>query len=317
MALALLFAIDCFLNLGKLHTTILGLTVDREALYGLLFLAFVPGLPLMYRALNGVQNRLVQFFRLFYPQALYLLFFQQAIVLSQLFYNGRSFDAIFARADRLIFGFEPSIRFHQVFTGDAIVNEVFFFAYFCFFVMMTTGWWVLFAKRRMTEAVRAFSIVTLSFYILYLFYPLFPVEGPKYYFPSLHQAGYEHFKGYLFTDILRYLFDHMNLAGAAFPSSHVAISTLSLLLNLRYNRRLGLVFLPITIVLYFSTVYLYEHYAVDGMAGLIVAVLFCFAVPRLLDAMKRVFQRCDAAIARIYRLPPLAVYAESDETAVN
>ncbi len=306
MLLALLFAVGCFLNVGNGSVEILGLTVDRELLTGFEFLLLVFLLPLMFRLLNPLQHRLVQFFRLFYPQLLYLFFYQQAIRLSHFFFGGRSFDAVFAHADQAIFSFQPSIRFHELFSGIAPINELFFFGYFSFFGLMTIGWWVLYAKRRVAEAVSTLTIVTFSFYTLYIFYALFPVEGPKYYFPTLHQEWYSNFNGYFFTALMKQLFDHVDLAGAAFPSSHVAISTLSLLLNLRHSRRLAAVFLPITVVLIFSTVYIYAHYAVDVFAGLFVAVLFWWGVPRLLKRLGPAFAYCDAAFARSLHLAPIA-----------
>lgn len=306
IALALVFAVLSFLNLGKVDEVLLGLTVDRELLYGTIFLIVSLMLPFLFRLVNPLEHRVVQFLRLFYPQALYLLFYHEAIALSQLFYGGRSLDAVFARGDMFIFGFQPSIRFHQVFGNVAIINELFFFGYFSFFSLMTVGWWIRYATGDISAAVRALSIVTLSFYTLYLFYAFFPVEGPKYYFVSLHREWYGHFKGYLFTPLLQYLFDNVNLAGAAFPSSHVVISTISLLLNRRYNRRLAAFFLPLTVLLYFSTVYLFAHYAVDIIGGLIVAGIFWWTVPNLLDALQTGLERCDSAFARVFRLPPIA-----------
>ena len=306
MLLALLFAVGSFLNIGSGTVRVLGILIDRELLSGLEFLLLLLLLPLMFRLLNPIHHRAVQFFRLFYPQLLYLLYYQNAIRLSHYFFGGRSFDAVFAHADKAIFSFQPSIRFHELFSGIAPVNELFFFGYFSFFGLMTVGWWVLYAKRRDAEAVSTLTIVTFAFYTLYLFYALFPVEGPKYYFPSLHKEWYSNFNGYFFTALMKQLFDHVDLAGAAFPSSHVAISTLALSLNLRHLPRLAAVFLPITVVLIFSTVYIYAHYAVDVFAGLLVAALFRWAVPRALELLDPAFEACDSAIAHTLHLDPIA-----------
>lgn len=313
MALALLFGVFSLLNAGKVTTKVFGWTTDREVVTGVLFLLLIPVLPLLFRWTNALSNRIVQFFRLFYAQLLYLFFYQQAIVLSQLFYHGRSFDAIFAKADHTIFAFQPSVRFHQAFSGSALINELFFFGYFSFFLLMTVGWWLLYAKGDLSGAVAAFTTITLSFYILYVFYTFFPVEGPKYYFPSLHREWYGHLKGYVFTAIMRYLFNNVDLAGAAFPSSHVLISSLALLLNLRYNRRLGIAFIPITLVLFLSTVYLYAHYVVDGIAALLLVPLFWWSVPVLLRGLRGTFEFLDSRIAALYRLPALAVRSTSEQ----
>lgn len=315
IVLALLFAGLSFLNAGKESTELFGRAVDLEILYGVVFLLIASLLPILFRLVNPIENRAVQFLRLFYPQGLYLLFYQRTIAISQLLYGGRSLDAVFAQGDMLLFGFQPSIRFHTVFGNTAIINELFFFGYFSFFALITVGWWIRYGKGDMTAAVRSFTIVTCSFYILYLFYAFFPVEGPKYYFQSLHREWYGHFNGYVFTPVLQYLFDNVNLAGAAFPSSHVAVSTISLLLNWRYNRRLAVIFLPITVLLYFSTVFLYEHYAVDVLAGLLVAVLLRRTIPRILNSLQHAFEWCDSAITRLLGLPPIAALQMSERPA--
>src|SRR3989442_11587094 len=59
--------------------------------------------------------------------------------------------------------------------------------------------------------------------------------------------------------------------GAALPSSHVAAAVVAVLCALRYWRALGFVLTPFTIGLVLSVVYGQFHYAVDAVAGLIVA----------------------------------------------
>ena len=60
---------------------------------------------------------------------------------------------------------------------------------------------------------------------------------------------------------------------AAFPSSHVGVTTIVMLLALRTrSRRLIFSLLPFYILLCLSTVYILAHYAIDAIAGLIVGV---------------------------------------------
>ena len=253
--------------------------LDREILYGLLFLALVPLLLLLFRLLNPARGRPAQFVRLFYPQALYLLFFPESILLSQLFYGGRSLDAFFARADGWLFGFQPALEMHRALPAHPALVETFFFGYF----MLLPA-----HHRRLVGALlpaappgggagphRHHRLLPLMF----VFFALFPVQGPKYYFAELRSAWYGNFHGYLITGFMRGAFDRMNLAGAAFPSSHVVIATVALLLNRRHNPALAWAFLPLTLLLYASTVYLYAHYAVDVLAGLAVGLLLAWRCP--------------------------------------
>ena len=66
---------------------------------------------------------------------------------------------------------------------------------------------------------------------------------------------------------------------AAFPSSHVGISTILLLLVWRArSRRLLLALLPLYVLLCLSTVYIYAHYAIDVFAGWASAVVLFVAL---------------------------------------
>jgi membrane-associated phospholipid phosphatase len=66
---------------------------------------------------------------------------------------------------------------------------------------------------------------------------------------------------------------------AAFPSSHVGVTTVVMLLALR-TRSKGLIFtiLPFYILMCLSTVYIYAHYAIDAIAGLLTGILLYFTL---------------------------------------
>jgi len=306
LMVAAFFALCSFLNAGKLTVRVAGLTLDREILCGLVFLLLIPGLLLLFRLTNRSVSRPVRFVRLFYPQLLHILYFQECIILSQLFFAGAALDAIFARTDYLLFGFQPSIRFHLALSFQPLVTELFFFGYFSHFGLITIGWWVLYFKGRIQEAAEALTLVIAAGYLLCLFYVFFPVQGPKYFFPELHSLWYGHFKGYLFTFLLQNMFNSMNLAGAAFPSTHVAVSLQALFLNRRLNPRLFPVFLPLTALLALSTIFLYAHYFVDVLGGWLAGALFYFLLPKAIRLLQPALARMEAALARGCGLQRLA-----------
>lgn len=285
MAVCFIYSLCAFANTGKLDLRLFFFRVDYGLLYGSLFLVLPVIIFFMIKRLGETRGRAASFVRIFYVQALCGLFFKESIVLSQLFFDGASLDRIFADADLFIFGLQPSVRFHQSVPDSAAVTELFFLGYFFFYPLVMVGWWWLFFRGRIAEAVRAVQIVTISFYLHYLFYIFFPVQGPKYYFMELYVKWYDRFDGYLVTDFMKMVFDNMNLAGAAFPSSHVALALVSLILNFKYNRKLGWFFLLPTLLLYCSTVFLYAHYAVDVMGGLATGLLCWYLVPRIVDRL--------------------------------
>jgi membrane-associated phospholipid phosphatase len=69
---------------------------------------------------------------------------------------------------------------------------------------------------------------------------------------------------------------------AAFPSSHVGVTTVVILLALRTrSTRLVLTILPFYVLMCLSTVYIYAHYAIDALAGFITGVMLYFVLLRL------------------------------------
>jgi membrane-associated phospholipid phosphatase len=259
------------------------------------------------RLVNPLPGRLPQFFRMVYVQALYVLYFTESIWLSQLMFDGASFDQFFARLDYLIFRFQPAIEFSQHFEGIPLVNEMFFCSYFFYYALVSTGVWFLFARRRYPEAVRMLFIISASFLILYVWFLFFPVKGPKYYFGELHQIWYSNFRGYFFTRVMKEMFNNTNLGGAAFPSSHVALAIISIVLNWRHNRFVVPIYLPLTVLIFVSTIYLYAHYFVDLPAGVVAGIVLFFTVPRLMTPTAAVMERVGRWFRTRLRFPPVAL----------
>jgi membrane-associated phospholipid phosphatase len=289
LAINLFFAACSFAQIGKTGLTILGIELDRESIMGAVFLLLILIQLIFIRLCQRSANPLVRFLRLFHPQAFMPLWFSESIILSQWFSRGVSHDAFFAALDQRIFGFQPSIVFHQV-IGGRLVVELFFFGYFFYYALITAGPWLLSLRKRSALAERDLFILASSFGILFIWYVFFRVEGPKYFFPELKASWYSNFKGYFFTWLMKGLFSSVNLSGAAFPSSHVALSTMALIMNARHNRPFLWLIVPMTVLLFLSTVYLYAHYAVDVIAGLPVGIglyfLFSFIYRKAFHRIK-------------------------------
>jgi membrane-associated phospholipid phosphatase len=283
------------------------LAIDRELLMGIVFFLTTPLMLLWIRIANPSRNLIVQFFRLCYIQAIYILYFTESIWLSQLIFNGASFDAFFANLDYSLFGFQPAIQFPRYFQQYRVINEMFFFSYFFYYGLVSTGVWVLYIRKHYQEAIRALFIISVSFFILYVWFIFFPVKGPKYFFAELNKIWYSNFRGFFFTKIMKGLFNNTNLGGAAFPSSHVALALIAFILNWKYNRYLVPLYLPLTILLFISTVYLYAHYFVDIPAGIITGILLYLLVPPLIGPASRLCARVDRYLSEKLHFPVIAL----------
>ena len=305
--LNLIFCLCSLLNIGKIEMKLFGAAIDRELFMGIVFFLLTPLMLLFIRLTNPAPNRVVQFFRLCYIQAIYIIYFTESIWLSQLMFNGASFDWIFANIDFRIFGYQPAIQFPRYFQQYRIINEMFFFSYFFYYGLVATGVWILFIRKRYEESIRTLFIISVSFFIMYVWFIFFPVKGPKYYFAELNQMWYTNFRGFFFTKVMKGLFNNTNLGGAAFPSSHVALALISFILNWRYNRYLVPAYLPLTILLFISTVYLYAHYFIDIPAGIVAGILLYLLVPLLLKPAKRLAARVDRFLAEKWHFPAVAL----------
>ena len=152
-------------------------------------------------------------------------------------------------------------------------------------------------------ASRVATCILLSFFLFYLIYIFLPVAGPQYYFravgipeimaghfPSLGTYFSSHLEALAppgWTDGLFYqLVAGAQEAGerptAAFPSSHIGISTIVLILARRHAPRLLFLFLPLWALLCCATVYIRAHYLVDAIAGLISAPIILWLAEKII-----------------------------------
>lgn len=241
--------------------------------------------------------RIVRFLRTFYPQATTAFFFTEAIILSATVLGGYSHDPFFAGLDQAIFGYQPARTFSAGLWSHAWINELMFGAYFSYYVLLAFTPWIPYFLGRREEAERqlfAFAAFSAFFDVFYVF---FRVQGPKCWFDDLRALWYGHFSGGWFTEFFQALFQNATLSGAAFPSSHVAESTMFTLMAARVDRRLLFVYVPVTALISASTVYLYAHYAVDVLGGLAAGLLLTPLALRAQDPAQALADRASSRLS--------------------
>ena len=152
--------------------------------------------------------------------------------------------------------------------------------------------------------MRATFIILASFFVFYVVFIFLPVAGPQYYYVA---AGVDSIARGEFPNVGDYFLTHqepMPLPGwsegffykmvelahatgerptAAFPSSHVGVTFILLLLAWRSSSRVLFALVAVFFTLMcFATVYIQAHYVVDVLAGLVsglVIYLALLAVP--------------------------------------
>lgn len=202
-------------------------------------------------------------------------------------------DHLFAGYDQQMFGFQPALLFSQTFTNP-IVSELLHMGYASYFPLIAAVSLFYFLKRY-TEFNRATFILLTAFFIYYVIFIFLPVTGPQFYYLA---AGMENIANGVFPDVGHYFANHQeavitpgwsdgffyhmvedaHAAGerptAAFPSSHVGICVVLLLLAWHSKSRpLFWSIVPFFVLMCLATVYIQAHYVIDVIGGWISGIV--------------------------------------------
>jgi len=214
-------------------------------------------------------NTVLSFIRMAYPLAFLGYFYSETDYLNNLFFD--NFDPTIFNLEQSIFGFQPSISFFHHFPlpwFSELMNLGYFSYYFIVFGL--TVW--LFIKNRQ-KFEKSLFVIVFSFYLYYLIFIAFPVAGPQYYLPEslrhIPNSG-------IFREMVVLVERFGEGPTAAFPSSHVGMGIILVILCTLYAKPLLKWITPLIIILFFSTVYIKAHYAIDAIAGFISAPILFF-----------------------------------------
>ena len=207
-------------------------------------------------------------------------------------------DHLFAGWEQTLFGCQPSLLFSQK-VPYGWFSELMCLGYVSYFPLMLITYLYYYHRRYQEFQMSAFVMLS-SFFAYYVVFVLVPVTGPQFYylavgtekiaagiFPNLGDWFLTHsermaapgWSDGFFYHLLDITHDAGERPTAAFPSSHVGVTTVVMLLALR-TRSKGLIFtiLPFYILMCLSTVYIYAHYAIDAIAGLITGIAIYHAL---------------------------------------
>jgi membrane-associated phospholipid phosphatase len=204
----------------------------------------------------------------FYPLPLFALFYSEVETLNHLAHGGRMFDPWIQSIEESLFHSEPSRDLARRWPNP-ILGEYLHLGYFSYYFLAPTLAFTLRFRRSYVAYQRAIACVALSFYISFIIFILMPVAGPYYSFtpPDVNQVGI------ILPRLVRWLINRGSSVGAAFPSSHVAVSVTVWIMAMRYHSKLSVIYAFLVPALALGTIYGGYHYATDVMAGLLLALL--------------------------------------------
>jgi len=205
-------------------------------------------------------------------------------------------DHLFAGYEQAVFGCQPALTFAQQWSHP-VLSELMHLGYSSYFPLIALVALYYFFCRY-NDFLRASFIILASFFIYYVIFIFLPVTGPQYYYLA---AGLDNIANGVFPNVGDYFATHqerLTMPGwsdgffyqmvenahsvgerptAAFPSSHVGITTILLMLALSARCRwLSIVVLMLLLLMCFATFYIQAHYVIDVVAGLATGLLFYF-----------------------------------------
>jgi membrane-associated phospholipid phosphatase len=186
--------------------------------------------------------------------------------------RGVSHDVLVQGWDQALFGTQPSLEWIRAFPSppwSALMHGA-YLSYYGILAAAPLGPWL--AGRR--PAARTTLLLTMAtFYLSYACFLAFPVAGPRYFFSPAANAA----TATPLAALTHRLLEAGSAWGTAFPSSHVAAALVASICAWRALRPLGSVLLPLAVLLSLATVYCQLHYAVDALAGAVLAAAVLLA----------------------------------------
>jgi membrane-associated phospholipid phosphatase len=245
----------------------------------LTFAALLWGTPVSARIGRALTSRFPRTFELladWYPLLLIPALYTELAFLNVAVWNGTYFDSLVQQWEAFVFGGQPSRELAARFPIP-LLSEALHAGYLSYYLIIYIPAIILYLRGRRAEFRTMVFTMMLAFFGHYVFFIYFPVQGPRYLFPAPNGA---------LSDGPMYRLAHLVLEagssrGAAFPSSHVGVAFTQTILAFRFLPGLAPVVAVLSCALALGAVYGGFHYAIDALAGLLLAALALAAAPVL------------------------------------
>ncbi len=186
--------------------------------------------------------------------------------------NPNDMDRTLIAIDQALFGVQISQWLEQL--SNVWLDEWMYFTYQIF------GWYPLtlsafFLARGQRQPFRNLLLAyVMASFIGYLGYVTVPAVGPRYYLEYTVDL-----RGRFFASVEWAMKNSLYVPRDCFPSLHTANTLVCLGMAFRYRRGLFWCYLPFGLSTIAATVYLRYHYAIDLVAGALLAALVLYLAP--------------------------------------
>jgi membrane-associated phospholipid phosphatase len=196
----------------------------------------------------------------------------------------QDFDWLLIDIDRWLFGVDPASWLLKI--ASPPITEILQISYACYYLILLSVFFELGLEKRHTEYFFGAFLVVYGFYLSYIGYLLFPAVGPRFTLHDFNSLN-DVLPGLWLTNSLR---DFVNAGESipknalhaidfaqrdAFPSGHTQLTLVIIYIAFTNRLKSRWVLLVIGSLLIVSTVYMWYHYAIDVIAGVI---FFAFTI---------------------------------------
>jgi membrane-associated phospholipid phosphatase len=238
---------------------------------------------LLFNIKSSKFNEFLFFIKISYSSALLVYWYGETAALNTVIFA--PFDQILYDFDQQLFGYQPSIVFSALFSRP-FISEIMHLGYFSYYVLNAIAILLYYFYLR-SQTLKTVFIIIFSFFIYYWIFIVFPSIGPQYFLPvELRNVP----DGLVLQDGIRILLHWGEKPTGAFPSSHVGMALIFMILIYRISKKSFWLLMPVTLILTFSTIYLKAHYFIDVIGGIISGIIIYLISIRIYQFIsKRIF----------------------------
>lgn len=205
-------------------------------------------------------------------------------------FDTRLYDPELVKIDQWLFGLNPTEYLYRF--NNPYLVELLQIVYGLFYLMPVIYAMELYLWHRYEELKYAIFVIFFGFYLSFLGYIFVPAIGPRF---TLHEFANmnSEMPGIYFAEIIRGLINfgesipknvtdpELYAQRDAFPSGHTIIIILITYLSHKIRSNSFYFYLPFSILMIFSTVYLRYHYVIDLIAGIPFVIITILTANRI------------------------------------
>ena len=217
---------------------------------------------LIIRFVPEHKNRFSKLIRLLYPGFIFIFFYRETGGTMFLLFDS-FYDWQLIAFEKSLFGIHPTLYIDRHLL-NVWLNELFSFCYSFYYLMLSISLAYMFLRKDYEILKNFLAASSLTFFLSYFLFFLYPVEGPRWHFMAEYVNQIE---GPVFRQITEFFIEKGAVRGGCMPSSHFGLALVILIYCFKYYRNIAWMLMPIVIGLGIGTVWGRFHYISDVFVG--------------------------------------------------